>query len=239
MGRPVFRVPADFDFYAPGEGAFGIIDRKHDTVDWIECRDELRSEHPDLNRFLFMCRKQNIRNTIAFIRMIERTIKLPPEKRCILRLTDDRNILYIGLGDFWRTTVHRSLLTILLRAGKHYDRKKKDIKQVIKKSRYLKNTKEAFARFLQGFTTPIIPQGRPSVYTENGFYGWVNWAEGVNKQEAEKMLIRVKKNANRKRTQVSDSGIGVSGNGNKKKLREVYPYRAKVPTRRQRILSKN
>jgi len=193
--RP-FHVPKSCDIYDGGDGSLGVIDKRNRDVEWMVCRDGFQSY--SLGRFLFKCVSGQIPNTIAFIRRVERAIKLPVRKRCVLRLTDKPDILYIGLKDFWRTEVHRSLLTILLRAGEYYNPKRDNIRQVTKNCWYLRNTRSAFERFMKGYTHPIIRAGHVDPWNDFLFYGWVDWVGSADNKKVKKMLVKVK-NAHRKR----------------------------------------
>lgn len=150
---------------------FGVI-RKYDPyysgrIEWMSCRDEF-ADYTNIGRFLFHC--NNPKNTMAFVKKIESVIGIPTKNRVKFRKTNKKNILYVSLSDFWKTIVHRSLLTILLRAGHKYNPKTNNWKSVIENDEYLKHTKHAIARFLSGHTRPTLNY----TYYEDRFTGWVD-----------------------------------------------------------------
>lgn len=154
-------------------GDFGVImrNRSYPRIEWIACRDEL-SEIMGLGRLLFYCEKNCVQDTKAFIRKIESIVGIPRKNRVKFRRTNKQNIIYVSLGDFWKTIVHRSLLTILLRAGRYYHRKQDNWRSVIENDDYLRNTKCAIKRFLDGYTRPTLNYSCFGSY--DCFSGWVD-----------------------------------------------------------------
>ena len=171
--------------YEHYEEDFGVISGSG-NVYWYPCRDEFQ-EIANIGRFLYHCKNGTIRNTKNFVKKIESIIKLPKNKKLKFRKTDSKNVLYVSLGDFWKTKVHRSLLTILLRAGSTY--KDKNWEQVIKNDCYLAATPEAIKRFLSGYTRPTLNYTQSELYGEfSGFSGWVNEFQHGDKGTIEKKL---------------------------------------------------
>lgn len=163
--------------YSPDPRDFGVINSKN-YVSWYICRDEFQDRlyGMSIGRFLYNCRGGCAQKTKDFIKKIESLIKLPKSKRIKFKNTNYKDILYLTLGDFWKTLVHRSLLTILLRAGERYDKKKDNWKNVILKDEYLSCTKQAINRFLKGYTRPTF-----NYFDGRTFLGWVDEYDGDDK----------------------------------------------------------
>lgn len=187
-----FKMPkyAFDEYYEVDQGEFGVIEGKGNNriVEWHHCREEFQDYYPKLNRMLYYGKRKENANVKAFVKKIEQIIKLPRKKRIKWRETTKKHVIYLSLGDFWKGLVHRSLLTILLRAGHYYDRKKDNWKEVIKQDNYLSLTPAAIERFLDGYTRPRLSF---DCYRDNGhFMGWVDEFQHLTANEVKKKLVK-------------------------------------------------
>ena len=192
MKKP-FKIPESSfeDFYETYEGDLGVIRSKDPAfIEWFNCREEFQDTYPSVKRMLYYDNKTKNSNFKEFVKRIEKLIKLPVNKRIKWRRTNKKRIMYLSLGSFWSSLVHRSLLTILLRCGKEYDKKKDNWKAIIEKDRYLKDTPEAIKRFLAGYTKPRLSYFRAKYDYTDRFLGWVDEFYKLSKTEVEKKLVK-------------------------------------------------
>jgi hypothetical protein len=147
---------------------------------WVTCRD-------DVLRFtgsgIFYFHSSKILSNITkFLQRIEDIIKLKKEDRLKFVECDDPEVFCIELGSFWNAKPRRSLLTLLIRAGKSYDEKIDNWKERIEKSKYCKSLKSRAAvfRFLEGHTELKVGS--------YDFHGWCNFF-GYAKKPIEELLV--------------------------------------------------
>lgn len=179
------------------DGSFGVVHRNN--VEWYTCREGFQSalqnyeSRRPYRRFLFVT-KSDHKNVVAFVKKIERIIRLPVKDRVKFHRTTIPNVMYLSLGKFWSSVVRCSLLTILLRAGRSYDRKKDNWQQVIEGDHYLQVTKYAISRFLDGYTK--------IVWVPDVDFSFAGWADELchSKEQVDKILRKT--NARRKRKKV-------------------------------------
>jgi hypothetical protein len=163
--------------YSPGSGSFGIFSDSKIVI-WYGCREQLQ-EQLDIfpsRKLLFHCHSNQHKNVISFINKVEKTIRLPVKDRVKFHLTNKPDVLYLLLGRFWSSTIRRSLLTILLRAGRTYDSKKNNWEEVIDNDEYLNATRHAFDKFMSGFTDIQWQPKYDCEYVNESFkfVGWVD-----------------------------------------------------------------
>jgi hypothetical protein len=90
---------------------------------------------------------------------------------------------WIAPSDFWMGCRMRlSLLTILLRAGTHFNPQKDNFEQVLYAHPYIQQTKDAVERFLSGFTQFVPP-------CRNHHYGWVMTFEDQSPEQICERLV--------------------------------------------------
>jgi len=154
-------VGGGYNFYGISEGSLGTYDSFGD-VDWFHCREEFQSGFPRTDRVFFKAEKY--KKVIAFIKRAEVMLKLPDRKRAKFFMTDEKDVIFIRLGEFWRKRCRRELFTILLRAGDSYSSRNRNFWVTALKHPYLKETEQAFRHFMAGNTT----------YKGRVFDGWVD-----------------------------------------------------------------
>lgn len=157
---------------------------------WYYCRDAFANAwnvaRPKSDYFVLFNRgkKDDGGYGVAlFIGRIESRLKL--KHRSVFGPTDERKVMWIKCGKFWNgRTIRRSLFSALLRAGRKYDPKKRNFRAALYNAKYLKGTKVAVGRFLQGYTH----------FSRNSYNaGWHNTFSGLNKPRIEKMLSKPSK----------------------------------------------
>ena len=109
--------------------------------------------------------KEKIAN---FIREIEKRLNVQPLSE--FGPTTNAKVMYIKFSPWWMENwARKNLFTILLRAGRKYE---KSVRDTIRKTKYLKWTKYATQRFMTGHTIPTIQDNNSRLYSART--GWVN-----------------------------------------------------------------
>jgi hypothetical protein len=142
---------------------------------WWSCRDGFQSQSAGKDVIFYHHTPEIIGNTAKFLQKVEELIGLGETRRVKFVKCNDSKVLCMKLSRFWRNPARRSLLTLLLRAGRNYDEKKDDWKECIEKSLYCrsKRTKESVFRFIEGHTK--LPK------ITGYFGGWCNYFNGYNR----------------------------------------------------------
>lgn len=158
-------LPKDNSIYKP-EGGLATPIKNGKRWNWTHCREVFhRSEcrrystrQPRIvktGKLLYY--SKDVSNSIAFIKMAEKLLKLPAAKRAKIHRTNNRRVIYLVYGPWWSQTARRDLFTIFLRIGRSYSVKGKTEEEKIarwwrlaKRNRYITQTKIAFQNFMEG-----------------------------------------------------------------------------------------
>ncbi len=176
----VFEVQPHDDFYEPIAGSYGRIKKK--VIEWHTCREIFLSSRAIPERFLFVASRDGVGGVCGFMDELQKRMKLRKRDRLKVISTNRADIVLVLPGSFWGEKVPLDLLTILLRAGRHYRRKRR-FDRTLKDEEYLQETWLATERFLKGYTKFRL---RP-------FYGWRDTFVDMSEKEIDKALVRPKK----------------------------------------------
>lgn len=140
--------------YRPSSGSFSkakkFKDNRYEINRWYDCRDLFQSHLYKSKLFFFAHEVGEGKHVASFIEKIEELLEI--STRSEFGPTQRKTILWISPSKWWTVKpMSRSLFTVLLRAGRHYN--KDNFESVIENELYLKNTRYAFDRFLAGNTT--------------------------------------------------------------------------------------
>lgn len=155
--------------------------------EWLYCREYFQDESNGIRRMLFCHTAHRCKNIAAFICSVED--KLNVEEKTIIGPTQRYNISWINVSSWWaKTSMKRSLFTILLRCGVGFRPKENNFEEALFSSVYTRHTEYAVRRFMQGYTTYT---GR-----KKGWYNQFYWGGGnrwnnkrPDSQEVDKLLI--------------------------------------------------
>jgi hypothetical protein len=206
-----------YDDYDGEQNVFGVFCKGYygrgRTIQWEHCRENFQESSRNKKLILFRYKTGEGNRIKAFLARFLKDLNLRGSLR--FRKTDTRGVLAISLGDFWRTEVHRSLLTALIRVGRDYTGSTNSYKSILQNGDYLRYTQNALKRFMRGYTS-VSPTafGMPDRW---GYYEttrpmWRELFEGKTEQKVKTMLVKPKEqsNSNRKRDKVrSSSGTRV------------------------------
>lgn len=137
--------------------------------EWLFCREYFQDESTGIKRMLFCHTKHRCKNIASFISIIED--KLQIKEKTTIGPTQRYNISWINVSDWWtKTSMKRSLFTILLRCGVFYKPKEENFEKALMSSVYTRHTEYAVRRFLSGATK----------YTgkKKGWYNQFYWGGG-------------------------------------------------------------
>jgi len=182
-----------YDFEVPG---FSLLYKKRANscdTSWTSCRDQFqevmqRDDNIKENGMLLAISDSNnkdlaqsrVRDVATFLRQIEKKLKLRKFTR--FGRTNLPGVLYLKPSEFWTKDKMRvSLMTLLLRCGRHYRRNKENFKRALFSDAYAKRTKVAIERFMRGNT----------YYQESvgSFYeGWLSAFRKQKKVQVNKLL---------------------------------------------------
>lgn len=201
------------DFIYKTEGGLAAPIKAGKRWNWTHCREvfhraETQRRHPKVvksGKLLYY--SKDVSNSIAFVRMAERLLKLPVKKRAKIYRTNTKNVIYLVYGPWWSQTARRDLFTIFLRIGRNYNVKGKTEEQKIarwwrlaKRNRYISRTKVAFQKFMEGrrkFNTNAIVEvptydyntGRVNnVKQPIQWRGWCDTLQHLGPKEVEERL---------------------------------------------------
>ena len=161
--------------------------------EWLYCREYFQDESNGIRRMLFCHSAHRCKNISAFINILENKLNL--SEKTIIGPTQRYNISWINVSPWWtKSSMKRSLFTILLRCGVNFRPKENNFEQALFSSIYTKHTEYAVRRFIEGYTT----------YTgkKKGWYNQFYWGGGnrwdhkkPNSEEIDELLIMpLKKN---------------------------------------------
>ena len=137
MGRP-----------SPGEFA---LEHNGRAVEWVSCRDRFASLLNSRVEGFYFSHECDRMQVVAFIEKTEKILERPTH--CLFQPTQRNYATWVFPSEFWkRCCIHRSLFTLLLRAGQNYNPIGDNYEYALYANDYLKQTKDAVMRFLFGFT---------------------------------------------------------------------------------------
>jgi len=136
-------------------GSFSLIDHvygRHVYANgFVYCREYFQDEACRVRRFLFSHRQNLGENVAQFIRRIERRLNF--DEFSTLYTTNRRTVTMVRPNPWWMdTSMQKSLYTLLIRAGVHYDPEIDNFVSALFSIDYTGNTKYAIQRFLLGYT---------------------------------------------------------------------------------------
>ena len=154
---------------------------------WYTCREEFHGINQRSRRILFVCGENKSRLVAAFINKIERMLEIPQERRSLFAYTGRKRIVWVQTSTWWhKYSIRRSLFTILLRAGRDYN--KQNFDTVLQSATYLSNTQHAVQRFLKGYTKCT----KRTVGWHHTFYhrGYYEMSRPPTQKEARELLVK-------------------------------------------------
>ncbi|RDJ35288.1 MAG: hypothetical protein DWQ19_10765 [Crenarchaeota archaeon] len=139
--------------YYRAQIVYGVFSGKY--VNWNSCRESFHTlVDSNTKRFLIKhSTKTTPRDIAAFIGRIERKLGIKPNSMTTFCITNETRTICVYPSSFWtRHGMRFSLFTILLRAAKKYKCSKRNYRETLESNAYIKRTKKAVDRFLQGNT---------------------------------------------------------------------------------------
>lgn len=156
--------------------------------EWLFCREYFQDESQGIKRILFCHKECRSKNISAFLHKAEEILGL--EERSVVGPTQRYNISWVFVSPWWtKSSMKRSLFTILLRCGVNYDESSDNFDEALVSHSYSKSTEYAVRRFLDGHTK----------YTGNkkGWYNQFRWGGGTRmdpcfpeKDLVDKLLVK-------------------------------------------------
>lgn len=166
-------------------GALGIQASKS-QITWFTCRDSFQGASEHIDFLLFYHQKDGGDRVINFIKTFEAACACPPDQGITFKKTSNPNCLWVGLSEWWKYRVRRSLLTALLRVGQSFAKDTgQDFVNTMNSMYYLDQTKTAVERFLSGHTACKMRR--------NEFSGWHAYFSTRTKEQIDKCLVKLKK----------------------------------------------
>lgn len=169
-------------------GALGIQTSKS-TIEWERCRDrfQTKTEANPVDSFLFYHKDGAGDNVIEFLRTFEEACNCPADQRVTFKKTTNKNVLFVGVSEWWKYRVRRSLLTALLRCGQNYtERNATSFWAAVVSEYYLANNPAAVEAFLDGRTAVKMKK------TE-GFGGWYAYFGSKSRDQIDRCLVKLKR----------------------------------------------
>lgn len=171
--------------YAPAITSLGIV--TDNKVEWLSCRETFHNKSTEIDSFIFCCGKDHTNRVLEFINTVEQICKVPEENRIKIRKTNMSGVIYVGMSDWWKYRVRRSLLTALLRCGINFhDNSANGFEFALWSMNYTLNTRLAINRFLGGYTSCKLKK-------DTIFNGWVSFFFNMPAAKIEKILVKPKK----------------------------------------------
>jgi len=179
-----------FNEIIPVEGrirpAVGQFSLESNPLNWIGCRDRIAALFKETDSGLFFSHDPDEGEPIAkFIWKTENILDLSCRSR--FQKTNHNYTLWVAPSHFWMSCgVRRSLLTLLLRQGLHYNSDKDNYEEVLfynGTNNYALQTKAAILRFLFGFTEYVSPGGHQLVAP-----GWTSLFKFLDEKQVRRLL---------------------------------------------------
>lgn len=215
MSKKIILPKADF-IYKPEGGLATPIKRGNNRWNWTHCREvfhraECRKYGTRQPRVVktgkLLYYSKDVSNSVAFVKMAEKLLKLPVSKRAKIYRTNKENVVYLVYGSWWSQTARRDLFTIFLRIGRSYNVRGKTEQEKIarwwrlaKRNRYISRTKIAFQKFMEGrikFNPGVMVEvptydyvtGKVTNVTQPlKWRGWCETLQNLNAQQVEERL---------------------------------------------------
>lgn len=164
-----------------GDGSFSLADDvaggRIQISGWYHCRDGFHGVNANMQQMAMVHPNGVGVNIAAFIYRIEK-ICLKHSKLTVCGPTSQARITWIKPAEFWvRQPARRSLFTALLRAGMKYDPQTDNFEKALFNAQYIKGTKAAVKRFLDGYT-----------WSDNSQSGWYDRFAHCRGDDLKKML---------------------------------------------------
>jgi hypothetical protein len=142
----------------PKPGEFAIEQQEGKAVEWIHCRERFAGLFNSRIEGFYFSHECDRMQVVKFIEKTEKILERPTH--CLFQPTQRNYATWVFPSEFWkRCPIHRSLFTLLLRAGQTYNMTSDNYEYTLYAHDYLKQTKEAVMRFLFGFTEFTIQGG--------------------------------------------------------------------------------
>lgn len=145
---------------------------------WDHCREQFAAKFTDADSkgFYFSHPEKKGRDVANFISKFENIVDFTQSVSHFSE-TNRNVILWVGISSFWLPCMmKRSLLTILLRCGMHYDSEKDNFDDALfgehKDNIYARETRSAILRFMFGFTQFTGPKPADIFQTSVVKHGW-------------------------------------------------------------------
>jgi hypothetical protein len=170
----------------PNPGSFAA---EGSNISWVPCREQFANKfNESLEGFYFSHERDKGEDIAAFITKTEEIIEQSPSH---FAKTNKNFALWIQPSAFWRNcAIRRSLLTILLRSGAHFNHEEDNYEEALYSHEYVRKTKPAIKRFLFGFTEFIrdeVALGNGHVFT----LGWLATFSSKNDVQIRSQLLRL------------------------------------------------
>lgn len=182
----------------PPEGSFALDSSDEKRLFWHHCREQFAAKFNQNTTRFYFCHQLNKNKDIAnFLFIFESIIAsntTTPFVFSSFARTNRNNILCVIPSSFWLDCIiKRSLLTLILRCGKNFDKKKNNFDDALfgdyKECQYLKDTKSAVLRFMFGFTKHTRNLNNISAYATVQKHGWREEFFGQNESEIRRRLV--------------------------------------------------
>lgn len=178
------KVPS-FPYSSGIDGHFGIQTSKS-QVKWENCRDRFQTASETLQSFLFFHSGKG-KNVVNFIRTFEAACNCPYDQELVMKDTTNKDVMWVGMSEWWRYRLRRSLLTALLRCGRKFVKDTgKDFAAALNSEIYMNSTKTAVEWFMSGHTACRMRR-------HETFPGWQHFFQTKTKGQIEAVLVKVKK----------------------------------------------
>lgn len=152
---------------------------------WMKCRDAFQTESYRIDKFLYCSEKTRLKNIAAFIQHIEDKLDVTPKTE--FGPTNQEDVVWVKPSRWWTNfSMRRSLFTILLRAGKKFNRKTFNVPDVIEGQVYLKNTAYAVNWFLEGNTSY---RGKMTGWYNQFYYGAMS-GKAPSQKKVRELLVK-------------------------------------------------
>jgi|SRR5262252_2070931 len=141
--------------YRPGPGHFAKVRTKlkngsYLVGQWFYCRDLWHTESRSVRLFLYSHAAGRSRAVIAFIRRFEEIVGADPSQ---FGPTQRKTITWINQSGWWRTSMRRSLFSLLLRVAPRYVPQDDNFYDALFSIEMTRQTRPAIERFLAGHTS--------------------------------------------------------------------------------------
>jgi len=142
--------------YRPGPGHFAKVksrlkDGSMTVGQWYYCRDLWHTESRTARLFLYSHVAGKSRAIAAFIRRFEEIMQIAPFSK--IGPSQRKTITWIDQADWWKTSMRRSLFTLLLRVAPKYVSDKDNFYEALYGIEMTRQSRPAIERFMAGHAT--------------------------------------------------------------------------------------